>query len=179
MVSQQRSLFRQLPQTVSQTSRVASPVDSSWGRIAEMASVSSRTLRMASAERLGEGVCHILQPGRKGQRVIRAVGQVCDKPLVQPAAVQEQKGCAAQKQVDDSGDLEQTCPEGDERHQREQEKYTGNEKPVFSGEIAHQQTAHRQDQHGKSGIRCAQDCAAGCQCAADYAAGTPELLCPD
>ena len=49
MVSQQRSLFRQLPQTVSQTSRVASPVDSSWGRIAEMASVSSRTLRMASA----------------------------------------------------------------------------------------------------------------------------------
>ena len=126
-----------------------------------------------------DGVCHILQPGRKGQRVIRAVGQVCDKPLVQPAAVQEQKGCAAQKQVDDSGDLEQTCPEGDERHQREQEKYTGNEKSVFSGEIAHQQTAHRQDQHGKSGIRCAQDCAAGCQCAADYAAGTPELLCPD
>ena len=112
MVSQQRSLFRQLPQTVSQTSRVASPVDSSWGRIAEMASVSS-------------GRCGWRLPytaaGKKGAACYQSGRQVCDKPLVQPAAVQEQKGCAAQKQVDDSGDLEQTCPEGDERHQREQE----------------------------------------------------------
>ena len=125
------------------------------------------------------GICHVLQTGGQGQRVVGTVGQVCDQPLVQPAAVQKQKGSTAQKQVDDSGDLEQAGAECNQCHKREQEEYAGDQETVFFCQIPYQQTAHRQDQQGHAGFRRAEDRTAGRECTADHTAGTAEFLCPD